>query len=186
MTDTTSALTQDIMQRYMDRMTKLAEGANEAANGLRKVFLWLKTRNPDLDHIEISYDGCGDSGQVEDIQCWAINPAIPSLSKIELKGMGEPLPDEFFDGEPQQHAQHVFNATTGHFEWGHSSNCSPENLLDTLAWDLAYGRNPGFEINEGGYGTVRIGVSTDNPDGITVTLSHSERIIETNDYDYEF
>ena len=190
MTDSTNSSIQvpDIMQGYMKHLAKLSENANEAANGLRKVFLWLKTRNPDLDHIEITYDGCGDSGQVEDICCWARNPAIPSaVDKVELDGMSEPLPDAFFDGNPQQHQTHsFFNPVTQKFERGETKNCAPEQLLDQLAWDLAYGRNPGFEINEGGYGTVRVGVSDDNPDGVTVTLSHSERIIETNDYDYEF
>lgn len=189
MTDTTTSTFEmsNFMQSFMERLANLSGTADKAANDLRKVFLWLKTRNPELDHIEISYDGCGDSGQVEDIQCWATNPAIPSaVERLELDGMNEPLPDEFFDYEPQKHQPFSYNPTTRGWEHGELKNCAPEQLLDSLAWDLAYGKNPGFEINEGGYGTVRIGVSTDNPDGITVTLSHSERIIETNDYDYEF
>lgn len=190
MTDTTTSTSEmpNFMQSYMERLAKLSETADKAANDLRKVFLWLKTRNSELDHIEISYDGCGDSGQVEDIECWVINPAIPSaVSKIELEGMGEPLPDEFFDGEPRKKPIYLsYNPVTHDQVQVSSTNCTPEQLLDDLAWDLAYGKNPGFENNEGGYGTVRIGVSADNPDGITVTLSHSERIIETNDYDYEF
>jgi hypothetical protein len=191
MTDSTNSSVQidSSMQTYMEHLAKLSESADEAANGLRKVFLWLKTRNSDLDHIEITYDGCGDSGQIEDICCWAVNPEteIPfSRKNLELDGMSEPLPDAFFDGAPQQHQAHSFNPVTRTFECGKTKNCNPEQLLDQLAWDLAYGKNPGFEINEGGCGTVRVGVSNDNPDGVTVTLSHSERIIETNDYDYEF
>lgn len=189
MTDSANSSIQvpGIMQSYMERLAKLSKSADEAANDLRKVFLWLRTRNPDLDHIEITYNGWGDSGQVEDICCWARNPEIPSaVDKLELDGMSEPLPDAFFDGDPRQHQDHSFNPVTREFEWGETKNCAPEQLLDQLAWDLAYGKNPGFEINEGGYGTVRVGVSDDNPDGVTVTLSHSERIIKTNDYDYEF
>lgn len=195
MTDSATSTTQPInedniqqwMKSYQECLANLYKGADEAPNGLRKVFLWLKTRNPDLDHIEITYDGGGDSGQVEDICCWSRNPEIPSVvDKVELDGMKEPLPDVYFDGEPEQHTECSLNNATREWEWSQPRNASPENLLDKLAWDLAYGKNPGFEINEGGYGTVRIGVSQDNPDGITVTLSHSERIIETNDYDYEF
>lgn len=177
----------NIVEAYMQRLAELSESANEAASDLRKVFLWLKTRNPKLDRIEISYDGCGGSGQVEDIQCWATNPTAPStLERVELDGMDEPLPDEFFNAKPRKQRKHQTITCNLTIQSRESRNCTPEQLLDKLAWDLAYGENPGFEINEGGYGTVRIRVSTDNPDGVTVTLSHSERIIETNDYDYEF
>lgn len=58
-----------------------------------------------------------------------------------------------------------------------------DRLIDGLAWDIAYGQNPGFEINEGGQGTVTCAVV----DGEwTVSLHHEENFIQTNEYKYTF
>lgn len=63
------------------------------------------------------------------------------------------------------------------------SDSGIEKAIDELAWDLAYGQNPDFEINEGGQGVVQV-LFEDNE--WTVHLHHEENIIQTNDYKYTF
>lgn len=69
---------------------------------------------------------------------------------------------------------------------GAPRNVSADELLSDLGWDLAYGTNPGFEINEGGYGTITVAVSDLDPNEISVTLSHSERYVQTIDTTLSF
>ena len=61
--------------------------------------------------------------------------------------------------------------------------------------DIAYGLNPGFENNEGGYGTILVGfledtclATYDDPDAepqLRLRVEHHEIIQDTNDYEYD-
>lgn len=55
-----------------------------------------------------------------------------------------------------------------------------EIKLQDFVWAIAYQQSPGFEINEGGFGTLTWDLRTD-----TITLEHSNRYLETNDYLWE-
>ena len=55
-----------------------------------------------------------------------------------------------------------------------------EDKLQDFVWSIAYQQSPGFEINEGGFGTLTWDLGTD-----TITLEHSNRYIETLDYVFE-
>ena len=56
-------------------------------------------------------------------------------------------------------------------------------LLDVVGWDIAYGSHPGFEINEGGQGTIDC---QKNEDGVwTLSIHHEENIIQTECTEYE-
>lgn len=181
MTDTanTSAQSDNFWMQYNERLKNLKAGADEAANGLRKVFIYLQSLNPDLTKVLIEYDGCGDSGQVENARfLWAADH-----QEQPIVGADQPLPDEIACGKTKTPGHWV--PGQGYVTTGEPVNASATELIDELAWDLAYGQNPGFEINEGGYGTISIEVSPDDPDRILVSLSHSERYIETTDYEYE-
>lgn len=46
--------------------------------------------------------------------------------------------------------------------------------LENFAWSLAYHQHPGFEINEGGYGTLTWDISADS-----ITLDHADRYVES-------
>jgi hypothetical protein len=52
------------------------------------------------------------------------------------------------------------------------------NEFDDAGWDLAYDTHPGFEINEGGQGTVT--VRLDLQGRIAVSVHHEENIISTS------
>ncbi|WP_306155581.1 DUF6878 family protein [Roseovarius sp. MMSF_3281] len=58
----------------------------------------------------------------------------------------------------------------------------PEPLVTEVgdfAWSLAYHHHPGFENNEGGYGTLTWDIATDS-----ITLDHADRYVEcSHSYD---
>ena len=52
----------------------------------------------------------------------------------------------------------------------------PDDLctkLGDFAWSVAYHQHPGFENNEGGYGTLTWNVTADS-----ITLDHADRYVE--------
>ena len=55
-----------------------------------------------------------------------------------------------------------------------------ETILENFIWSFAYAKSPGFEINEGGFGTLTWDLETD-----TITLEHSNRYTKTEDYVWE-
>ena len=55
-----------------------------------------------------------------------------------------------------------------------------ETILENFIWSFAYAKSPGFENNEGGFGTLTWDLGTD-----TITLEHSNRYMETEDYVWE-
>ncbi|WP_282128005.1 DUF6878 family protein [Roseobacter litoralis] len=53
------------------------------------------------------------------------------------------------------------------------------NRLEDFAWSVAYHQHPGFENNEGGYGTLTWDVTADS-----ITLDHADRYVEcSHSYD---
>jgi len=52
--------------------------------------------------------------------------------------------------------------------------------VETFGWDFAYALNPGFENNEGGYGSLEWNIETDK-----INVCHSNRYVESDTTDYE-
>ena len=168
---------------YRNHMAKIASAADDAVTGLRTLFLYLRTQNPELQYIEIEYDGCGDSGNVESI-FYGGNQTTDHVAPFSVDvSDDQPLPDEVAQGRTHQPGE--WQPGVGWVTTGKPANVTAERLISDLAWDLAYGQNPGFEINEGGYGKIVITADEWDPSTVRITLSHSERIIHTNDYEYE-
>lgn len=152
--------------------------STEAADGLRKIFIYLTALQPQLCRIEISYDGCGDQGQVEDISFY---DSDGKRCNVESHS---PLPDDICNGR---------KSNAGHWvtDQGWTADPNPVNvtadtLLSDFGWNLAYGQNPGFEINEGGCGTISIFNPDKEPGQVCVSLCHSERYMQTTDFEYYF
>jgi hypothetical protein len=62
------------------------------------------------------------------------------------------------------------------------TNPEIEQLIDTLAWDIAYGSHPGFEINEGGQGVVRFSLDEETSEW-KGELHHEENIVQVQSFD---
>lgn len=163
---------------YVKNQLELKSKASSAAARLRAIFLHLAKDNPALATIEIGYDGEGDSGQVDSIGYYDGERNLISVED------DQPLPDAIADGQQRTPGRWV--PGEGFVASGAPRNVSADELLSDLGWDLAYGTNPGFEINEGGYGTITIAASDEHPDQISVTLAHSERYVQTTDTEFNF
>lgn len=169
-----------------DYLRKHYEGIHDrqqqAVAALKAIFSYLQRKYPDLRVIEITYNGSGDSGQIEDIR---FNPRWRTEVQAELEVADETMPDELAFGRKHQGGH--WDRERG--EWTADSpdrNPSLMHLLDTFGWDLAYGQNPGFEINEGGFGTISVSSESGSIDDVVIELSHSERVESTNDYEYSY
>lgn len=153
-----------------DHYTGLANRKEAAVLGLRKIFLHLKTACPQLQRIEIEYEGSGDSGQVDSITYGDGTNYFDLPDSLAR----QPLPTS------------VVELT---LPWKPDANVSADHALAEYGWDVAYGQNPGFEINEGGSGVVTVDIEPDaelSMDNIKVYLEHRERVEHVNEYSYDF
>jgi len=121
------------------------------ASQLAQIFRYLRTLRPDLTSIAIDYCGGGDSGNICGIDC----------DPKDLKDLLEDitLPEDIA-------------ASIG------VSSIDCESLFDEIGWDAAYEHCPGFEINEGGQGTVTISWDEEMAQ-IMVKIDHECNVIET-------
>lgn len=187
MTDTTAtSFGADIGASFQRLQEERQSGLRAGVAQLRAIFAWLRIKHPELKRIEIGYDGAGDGGQVESIY-FSKDPSTRWGKKLEVDD-SEVLPDEINCG----HTSRDGRWDPVKREWIHTSpgrNESISEALDRIGWDIAYGQNPGFEINEGGFGTVAVFLDEglDESDvEVKVELQHSERVEVTNDYSYDF
>lgn len=106
-----------------------------------------------ITSVEVTFDGYGDSGQIEDITAKAgdKNVALPAV-----------------------------NLEIAHAEWGSPDTVrvihSLKDAIEQLAYDFLRETHAGWENNEGAYGDFHFDV-TDR----TITLDYNERI-ETSEY----
>jgi hypothetical protein len=179
---TTSPIGAYVSEYMRKHYETLGDSQQQAVTALKAIFAFLHAKYPDLRVIEISYNGSGDSGQVEDI---TFNPTWRLAVEAKVEIDDEEMPDELCFGRTHQGGHWDLERT----EWiadKPDANIKLMALLDDFAWDLAYGQNPGFEINEGGFGEIVISGDSDNPEDIQIELAHHERVESTNDYDYSF
>lgn len=176
--------TTDFATAYRDYLARANDAQIKAAAELRTLYLYLRSEYPDLRYIEVEYDGCGDSGQIDSIFYGANKESEHVAPFSVLVDDAQPLPDAVAKGHCRQTFE--WQPGFGSVDTGERSNFTAEQMISELAWDLAYGQNPGFEINEGGFGKVNIAADEDDPSLVRVSLSHSWRITKTDDYEYDF
>ena len=97
--------------------------------------------------VSIAYDGEGDSGQIRDIFAF-------DTEKRDVR-TNDPVRLALYAGKAAADYASLYEA------------------LDDFAWLLLAHFHAGFEIDDGGYGTITIDVT-----GRGVTLSHNDRVIE--------
>ena len=106
-----------------------------------------------ITSVLVHFDGCGDSGQIEDIDVM--------------------LGDQPADFPPQSIA--LLRADWGDRE-ATQSQCSIRDAVETLAYDFLQETHGGWENNEGAYGEF-----TFNVEDHSIVLDYNERI-ETSEY----
>jgi hypothetical protein len=173
----------DFAKQIQQHYENLSSEKDQCVLQLRAIFAFLRTKYPDLRRIEISYDGCGDSGHI-DSTCFGSDCDLWKHSTNLKVDDSEVLPNEIACGHTVRKG-HWCNERS---EWVHDEELRNENIadaLDRIGWDIAYGENPGFENNEGSYGTVSVSTDGDS-DEIRVNLEHSERYESTIDTSYTY
>jgi hypothetical protein len=111
-----------------------------------------------VTHIVVSFDGCGDSGQIENIEAKASDAIVP-VPQVKI-----------------QRARAV---------WGQAE---PEDSLVTVAeaieelvYDFLEDTHSGWENEDGAYGEFTFDVAAR-----TITLDYNERFTDSNNFQHAF
>ena len=147
------AVMTDFAVRQAERQMQVAEEIQQL-----KVAILPRLQDAGIARVEISFDGCGDSGAVEECAC------------LDAAGAGIPCPDvTLLEGE----ADSV--DSTGSAE--------PQSLgqaLEQLTYLALERHHPGWEINDGACGELVIDVAE-----ATFVLDCSLRFTATDDHSTE-
>lgn len=114
-----------------------AEADRQKQLSLLKAALLARLAAAKVDHVEIPYDGEGDSGQIEDVHAY-------SAAGTPIALVGKPVE---FRGRGKHRLQFA----------------SLREALEHFAWELLGIHHDGFENNDGGYGQITVRVSGGTP-----------------------
>lgn len=144
------AVMADFAVRQAERQMQVAEEVQQL-----KVAILPRLQDAGIARVEIRFDGCGDSGAVEECAC------------LDAAGAGIPCPDvTLLEGEADSVDR------TGSRE--------PQSLgraLEQLTYLALERHHPGWEINDGACGELVIDVAE-----ATFVLDCSLRFIATDDH----
>ena len=147
------AVMADFAVRQAERQTQVVEEIQQL-----KVAILPRLQEAGIARVEIRFDGCGDSGVVEECAC------------LDAAGAGIPCPDvTLLEGEADSVDR------TGSRE--------PQSLgqaLEQLTYLALERHHPGWEINDGACGELVIDVTE-----ATFVLDCSLRFIATDDHSTE-
>ena len=147
------AVMADFAVRQAERQMQVAEEIQQL-----KVAILPRLQQAGIARVEIRFDGCGDSGAVEECAC------------LDAAGAGIPCPDvTLLEGEADSVDR------TGSRE--------PQSLgqaLEQLTYLALESHHPGWEINDGACGELVIDVAE-----ATFVLDCSLRFIATDDHSTE-
>ena len=111
-----------------------------------------------VTRVVVSFDGYGDSGQIENIEAQAVDdPVTMPVAAIEL---AEAVWDQ---AEPKR------------------SFVSIAEAVESLAYDVLGRTHCGWENNDGAYGDVTFDVAEE-----TITLDYNERYTASENYTHTF
>ncbi|GAO55749.1 DUF6878 family protein [Novosphingobium sp. MD-1] len=147
------AVMADFAVRQAERQMQVAEEIQQL-----KVAILPRLQDAGIARVEIRFDGCGDSGAVEECACLdAAGAGIPCPDVTLLKGEADSV-DRTGSREPQSLGQ----------------------ALEQLTYLALERHHPGWEINDGACGELVIDVAE-----ATFVLDCSLRFIATDDHSTE-
>jgi hypothetical protein len=144
-----------------------------ASELLKAIARYLQGLEPNLLTITITYSGGGDSGQTDSMSYGIFEPNMMETtgqSESIDKALSDPIPEELWDLYISLRLSGITPSPST------LALTSLESLIDDLAWDVAYGLHPGFEVNEGGQGSVILRYSNNKWTGI---VDHETNYIST-------
>jgi hypothetical protein len=136
------------MKKYRDERTKKAKTA--------RALVVAALRQRKVESVEVRFDGYGDSGGVEGI---TYTPAVDG--KQEVYDTPHQVTD-WSEGEPRRSVR----------------NYTLDELVQEVCYSLLGAEHPGWEINEGSYGTFAI-----TPKDDTVALTFHQRITDVETFE---
>lgn len=121
-----------------------------------------------VSSIEVTFDGSGDSGQVESVDYTDANGKSIDVSKKIVKGS---LTTAYMQ----------YSEKTKQLEQGQSKEGTVREIIEEICYDKLGASHGGWEINEGSYGRFSFNVSTRK-----VTLEYNQRIEEVRTSEESF
>jgi uncharacterized protein YyaL (SSP411 family) len=121
-----------------------------------------------VSSIEVTFDGCGDSGQVESVDYTDANGKSLDVSKKIVKGS---LTTAYMQ----------YSEKTKQLEQGQSKEGTVREIIEEICYDKLGASHGGWELNEGSYGTFFFDVAARK-----VRLEYNERIEEVRTSEESF
>lgn len=140
-----------------DTTTSTTTAAVDDVRARDKNLIFVALAEAGIAKISIEFDGAGDSGQIDDVLAWNYagdTIPLPSDRKVQIPS---PVPGDL-------PAEMTF-----------------QDAVETLAYDYLEDTHPGWEINDGAFGTFVFDV----PDR-SITLDYRERFTEVDTTTHEF
>lgn len=140
-----------------DTIETPANASNEDVRVRNKEIIFAALAAAGIHRVSIEFDGAGDSGQIEDILVWnAAEETIPLPSDRKLE-----LPSPFPPNTPVP--------------------ITLQEAIETLAYDYLEDTHPGWEINDGAFGTFLFDIP-----GRSITLDYRQRYTDVNISTHQF
>jgi len=158
MTDPQSTPEPAIDETAFDQKHREYARRTEHIRVANKIVLFDSLAAAGIENVIVTFDGYGDSGQIEDISTGAGDAAIPlPPDRIEIARMIYESP------EMVRQTQTVREA------------------IETLVYDFLRQTHSGWEINDGAYGEFTFDVAER-----TIKLDYNERYTSSENYSHEF
>lgn len=123
-----------------------------------------------IEKIEVTFDGCGDSGQIEDVTCVTKNGGDIDLKEINVGKV------KFIRG-------YQYNSDGTMKPLTEIREANFEEVIEEICYNMLEDSHGGWEINEGSFGTFTFDFATGK-----VNLEYNERIesVETSNIEFDF
>ena len=156
----------DIMAQIKADQLKKADRVKYHANLLFDTL--AKTK---VSSIEVSFEGCGDSGQIEAVDYTDANG----------KGIDEAYLNKTIVKGSEKTSYHKWDEKTKKLVKTEATEGNVREIIEEICYDKLGASHGGWEINEGSYGTFYFDVSTRK-----VRLEYNERIEEVRTSEESF
>ena len=156
----------DIMAQIKADQLKKADRVKYHSNLLFDTLAQTK-----VSSIEVSFEGCGDSGQIESVDYTDANG----------KGIDEAYLDKVIVKGSAKTSYHKWDEKKKEMVLTEAREGNIREIIEEICYDKLGASHGGWEINEGSYGTFYFDVSTRK-----VRLEYNERIEEVRTSEESF
>ena len=156
----------DIMAQIKADQLKKADRVKYHANLLFDTLAQTK-----VSSIEVAFEGCGDSGQIEAVD----------YTDSKGKGIDEAYLDKIIVKGSEKTSYHQWDEKKKKLVLTEATEGNVREIIEEICYDKLGASHGGWELNEGSYGTFHFDVSTRK-----VTLEYNERIEEVRTSEESF